>query len=286
MAKTGLAGIAAGRTDIFRMCPSKIKIVEGWNSRDFDHPDNIAHVDALAASIVEVGVKEPLAGYLEDGAFVLTNGESRLRAVRKLIEMGYAIETVPVIPEPRNASDADHLASQFIRNSGRPFTPMENCELFTRLKALGLAEKDIAVKTGLTVERVQQIAKLGNLPKEVKKSVRKGEVSATVVQRLQSKGKSPQEIKMLVETAVKTAKADGKTKASPRHMKGPRTERMADTMKKNLPNYEKLFMDLVAHVTAIESEASDKTEEVTISIPKSKWKIIETAYKKGKQNAH
>jgi hypothetical protein len=91
MAKAGLASLAEGRTDLFRMNPSKIEIREGWNSRDFDHPDNVAHVEALAASIREVGIKEPLAGYMEGEVFILTNGESRLRAVRKLLAEGVEI---------------------------------------------------------------------------------------------------------------------------------------------------------------------------------------------------
>lgn len=280
MAKTGIASIAEGRTDLFRMDPSKIEIREGWNSRDFDHPDNVAHVEALAASIREVGIKEPLSGFMEGEVFILTNGESRLRAVRKLLAEGVEIKTIPVLPEPRYASEADHLASQFIRNSGRPFTPMENANLFTRLLSLGWTDKEIAAKTGMTTERVQQIAKLNAVPEDVKKSIRKGEVSATLVQRLQAKGESPSDIKKTVSEAIKTAKAEGKTKATPRHIPGPRTERMVDTMKKKSPtNYRDLFEELMSYITSVETEASGKTDEIVLSIPKARLEVMNAAAK-------
>jgi len=279
MAKHGIAAIAEGRTDLFRMDPAKIVVREGWNSRDFDHPDNQAHVDALAASIREVGVKEPLAGYLEGDTFVLTNGESRWRAVQKLIAEGVEIKTIPVMPEPRHASEADHLASQFIRNSGRPFTPMENAKLFTKLLALGWTEKDISEKTGVTTERVQQVSKLNAVPESVKGYIRKGQVSATLVQRIQAKAKSAGEIETQVKEAIAAAKAEGKTKATPKHAapkkpKAPKAEESAPRT-----NYRELFEELMSYVISTEEESSDKTTEVVASLPKDRWKLMEAAAK-------
>ncbi len=280
MAKHGIAAIAEGRTDLFRMDPSKIVVREGWNSRDFDHPDNQAHVDAMAASIREVGVKEPLAGYLEGETFVLTNGESRYRAVQKLLTEGVEIKTVPVMPEPRYSSEADYLASQFIRNSGRPFTPMENAKLFTKLLALGWSEKDISEKTGVTVERVQQVSKLNAVPESVKGYIRKGQVSATLVQRIQAKAKDAKEIETQVKDAIAAAKAEGKTKATPKHAapKKPKAEK-PETEAAPRTNYRELFEELMSYVISTEDESSDKTTEVVASLPKDRWKLMEDAAK-------
>lgn len=263
MAKHGIAAIAEGRTDLFRMDPAKIVVKEDWNSRDFDHPDNQAHVAALAASIREVGVKEPLAGYLEGDTFVLTNGESRFRAVKLLISEGVEIKSVPVMPEPRHASEADHLASQFIRNSGRPFTPMENAKLFTRLLDLGWTEKEIAAKTGVTVERVQQIAKLNAVPESVKGYIRKGQVSATLVQRIQSKAKNAAEVESQVAEAIQAAKAEGKTKATPKHAPGAKAKsKKADG--KPRTNYRELFEELMSYF-----------DEKPGDIPEDRWARFE-----------
>lgn len=272
MAKTGLAGIAEGRTDLFRMDPKNIVVREGWNSRDFDDPENQAHVEALAASIREVGVKEPLAGYLEDEKFVLTNGESRYRAVMLLLEQGVEIKTVPVMAEPRHASEADHIASQFIRNSGRPFTPMENAKLFTRLIDLGWTERELAEKIGMTTERVQQIARLNAVPEQVKGYIRKGRISTTLVQRIQAKAKNAGEITEKVKEAIATAKADGKTKATPKHVKksAPKTDGKAKT------NYRELFEELMSYMGE-STDRGDGSREVPLCVPTDRWDAMKAA---------
>lgn len=285
MAKHGIAGIAEGRTDLFRMDPKNIVVREGWNSRDFDDPENQAHVEALAASISEVGVKEPLSGYLEDDKFVLTNGESRYRAVMLLLSRGVEVKTVPVMPEPRHASEADHIASQFIRNSGRPFTPMENAKLFTRLLDLGWTEKDISSRTGMTIERVQQIAKLNAVPESVKHYVRKGSISPTLVQRIQAKAKNAAEIEAQVEEAIATATAEGKTKATPRHAPTAKPKALqADTGPRT--NYRELFEELMSYLGPDEVTTStvgpDKGESYqngAFTMPLARWQAMEALTK-------
>lgn len=116
-----LKDFAEGRTDVYKIDPRKLKIKEGWNSRDFNDPANIEHVKTLAASIKEVGVKEPLKVNMEDNVPYVTNGECRYRAVMMLIEQGVEIKSVPVMGEDRFANEADRLFTQFISNSGKPF---------------------------------------------------------------------------------------------------------------------------------------------------------------------
>lgn len=274
MAKTGIAGIAEGRTDLFRMDPHKIVVREGWNSRDFDDPDNQAHVDALAASISEVGVKEPLSGYLDGDQFVLTNGESRYRAVMLLLERGVEVKTVPVMAEPRHASEADYVAAQFIRNSGRPFTPMENAKLFTRLLDLGWSEKDVASKIGMTVERVQQIARLNAVPESVKHYVRKGSISPTLVQRIQAKAKTAADVEAQVEEAIANATAEGKTKATPKHAPKAKPKKKADKPK---TNYRELFEEMMSYV--IDTREGTDATVVSVSLPNERWTAMEAAAK-------
>lgn len=277
MAKHGIAAIAQGRTDLFRMDPKQITIRHGWNSRDFDLEENIQHVDQLAESIREVGVKEPLSGYLEDDTFVLTNGESRLRAVLKLLSEGVEIKTVPVQPEPRYASEADHLASQIIRNSGKPFTPMENAKTFSRLLDLGWTVAEIAKKTGITTERVHQIARLNAVTETVRKHVQRGEITPTLVQRIQAKAKNAGEVEEQVVDAIKTAQADGKKKATPRHHARKDAKPKAPAAR---TNYRDLFEELMSYVTSTEEESSDTTTEVVASIPKDRWEAMNTVCSK------
>lgn len=271
MAKTGLAAIAQGRTDLFHMDPRKIVIRHGWNSRDFELPENQAHVDQLAESIREVGVKEPLAGYHEEGEFILTNGESRLRAVLKLISEGHNVETVPVQPEPRHATETDHILSQIIRNSGKPFAPIENARVFARLIGLGMTNRDIAAKVGMTPERVAQIAKLDSVTATVREHIKKGEITSTLVQRIQSKAKDANEVEEQVVEAIKTAQAEGKTKATPKHA-SPRK-----TVAKRA-SYKDLFLEMMSFLTS-EHPEEDADMIVQFTMPTGRWEAFQAAAK-------
>jgi len=59
--------IAKGRSDLYRVSINDLAVKEGWNSRILDDPENIEHIDMLAKSIAEEGVKQPLTVYMEDG---------------------------------------------------------------------------------------------------------------------------------------------------------------------------------------------------------------------------
>ena len=280
MSKTGLAAIAEGRTDLFRMDPRKIVIRHGWNSRDFDLPENQAHVDQLAESIREVGVKEPLAGYHEEGEFILTNGESRLRAVLKLISEGHNVETVPVQPEPRHATEAEHVLSQIIRNSGKPFTPIENARVFARLIGLGMTNRDIAAKVGMTPERVAQIAKLDSVTPTVREHIKKGEITSTLVQRIQAKAKDANEVEEQVVEAIKTAQAEGKRKATPKH--AAKTDRTSTAPKR--ASFKDLFLELMSFLDTEDTESGEATL-VQFAVPEDRWAAFKDAAKPAEKKA-
>ena len=280
MSKTGLAAIAEGRTDLFRMDPRKIVIRHGWNSRDFDLPENQVHVDQLAESIREVGVKEPLAGYHEDGQFILTNGESRLRAVLKLLSEGHNVETVPVQPEPRHATEAEHVLSQIIRNSGKPFTPIENARVFARLIGLGMTNRDIAAKVGMTPERVAQIAKLDTVTPAVREHIKKGEITSTLVQRIQAKAKDANEVEEQVVEAIKTAQAEGKKKATPKH--AVKTDRTSTAPKR--ASFKDLFLELMSFLDTEDTESGEATL-VQFAVPEDRWAAFKDAAKPAEKKA-
>lgn len=280
MSKTGLAAIAEGRTDLFRMDPRKIVIRHGWNSRDFDLPENQTHVDQLAESIREVGVKEPLAGYHEDGQFILTNGESRLRAVLKLLSEGHNVETVPVQPEPRHATEAEHVLSQIIRNSGKPFTPIENARVFARLIGLGMTNRDIAAKVGMTPERVAQIAKLDTVTPAVREHIKKGEITSTLVQRIQAKAKDANEVEEQVVEAIKTAQAEGKKKATPKH--AVKTDRTSAAPKR--ASFKDLFLELMSFLDTEDTESGEATL-VQFAVPEDRWAAFKDAAKPAEKKA-
>ena len=83
------------KSTIYHIDPKTISVRKNWNCRDFKDPANLQHVEQLAESIKEAGVKEPLTVVMEGKTPVLVNGESRLRAIQRLKEQGHVVETVP-----------------------------------------------------------------------------------------------------------------------------------------------------------------------------------------------
>jgi ParB/RepB/Spo0J family partition protein len=212
-----LKDFAEGRTDVYKIDPRKLRIKEGWNSRDFNDPANIEHVKTLAASIREVGVKEPLKVNMEDNVPYVTNGECRLRAVMLLIEQGVEIKSVPVMGEDRFANEADRLFTQFISNSGKPFGPIENARLFKRLIDMGWAQKDIAGKSGMSGGRVSQILELNTLPVSIQQLIVEGKVSSAFALNVWKKHSGNLEAAFAeLSAALEAANAEGRTRAMPK----------------------------------------------------------------------
>lgn len=220
----GIKDIATGRSDLYKVRFHDLHVKDGWNSRDYDAPENIEHVKTLAASIAAEGVKEPLAGWMEDGKIFIENGHMRHRAVAYAIEHlevnGDELQ-IPIQITPKDLSDADRLLSQITRNSGKSLAPLEMAALFEKLKAADetMTDAEIARRAGITRVYVGSLVELAKQPKSVTKFVRSGEVSATLAIDVIKKAKgNPKKAAELLKLAVEAAKAIGKTRATAKHL--------------------------------------------------------------------
>lgn len=271
MAKSALQDQAVGRTNIFRVKPGALKVMPGWNCRNFDDPQNIQHVAELKEFIRHRGVMEPLTVRVEGDDIFVVNGECRLRAVRELLEEGVEIESVPCQSEGRHVSEADEVEGQITRNSGKPFTPLELCAVFHRLFSLGRSEEEIAEAAGYTAERVRQIMSLNRATEWTKDAVRQGRVSATTVQRALEQSKKPIEAERAIRKAVAAAEKSGKTKIGPRHL-GKKKEPGAKPVVR--PSYKALAKTLVENTRPQPRKDGSRT----IVVPADLWeKLVEIA---------
>lgn len=212
-----LKDFSEGRSDVYKIDPRKLQIKDGWNSRDFSDPANIAHVEDLAKSIEENGVREPLKVFVENDIPYVTNGECRYRAIQLLLERGVDIKLVPVMGEDRFANEADRLFTQFISNSGKQFSAIENAKLFKRLLDMGWQQQDVAKKTGFSGGRVSQLLALLQLPVVLQKLITEGKASASMV--LSVWKKHNEDTALALEEllgAVAVAQAAGRKRAMPK----------------------------------------------------------------------
>lgn len=262
--------VAEGRSDLYRLDPKLIQIKDGWNSREATDPANANHIAELAASIKEVGVKKPLVCYMENDIVYVTDGHCRLQAVRHLIEAGVEIKTVPVMVEDRFANEADRIFSQIVHNAGKPLTSLEQAKVFKRLVDLGWAQKDIALKAGITGGRVSQLLELNTLPVILQKYIIEGKASANMVLQTYKKHKcNIDETIMELNGAVRVAEEAGRKRAMPKDAgeEGGSSGSAKAPKGQSLKAYLK---ELVA--TAYADERVDDTESmVTISFTEADW---------------
>jgi ParB family transcriptional regulator, chromosome partitioning protein len=214
---TGLASIAEGRSDLHMVSPYKLVVRDGWNTRE-QTEELIAHIDSLAQSIAEVGVKEPLTVFWEDGKAYVTDGHCRLAAsIRAIEHYKSELKTIPVKSEGRYSSEADRVLSQLVRNQGKPLTPFEKGKVFKRLIDLGWQQNDIAKKVGLSPARVSQCLELQTLPAELKDLVVQGKVSASMaLDMLKEADGNVKAVLARLNGAVIVAASEGRKRALPR----------------------------------------------------------------------
>jgi ParB/RepB/Spo0J family partition protein len=297
--KSGLASISQGRSDIHKINPRLICTKVGWNGRDFTDPENIEHVEKLAKSIARVGVKEPLTVYFEHDRAWLSDGECRLRAVLLAISNGADIKTIPVKADDRYGNDADRLFSQIVRNSGKPFSPMEQANVFRRLLEFGWEEAEIAEKSGISLSRVGQVLALLCLPEPIKKMVAAGKVSASLAQKVTAGAGTANEAVQTLQTGMAVAKKAGSKRVAPKHLNGgaskddmqiidgvPFSEDEDDTLpvdaKKKHRNLdiEKTVFEAFEHAIVDDECVNEKGEPVVnVTFPAEQFELIRQALK-------
>ena len=221
MAKnTGIAQFSQGRSDIHRVNPRELFLKPNWNMRE-ESPELEAHIDMLAQSIAEIGVKEPITVRMEEGKLWVINGHCRTRAAMRAIEHYKAdIKTVPVQAEDRYANDADLVLSQIIRNAGKPLTTMEQAKVFKKLLDMGWNQGDIAKKVGMSGGRISQILDLLSMPASVQNAVIAGHVSPSLAQQTVKAADTPAQAAQVLQAAVDAAVSEGR-KVKPADLGAP-----------------------------------------------------------------
>ncbi len=266
MAEGGIKSLAEGRSDIFKVDPRKLFIKPSWNGRDFADPANQEHVEMLSRSIAEVGVQEPLTVYWEDGKAWLSDGECRLRGALLAIERGTPLKTVPVKTEARGNGEADRLFSQILRNSGKPFSQMEQAKIYKRLLDMGWQQNDIAAKAGLSASRVSQVLDLLTMPEPIKQMITNGQVSASMAQKAVSQHNPAKAVEILKD-AVAVAESEGRSKALPKHVEVP----VEPAKRQRAVTVEQAIK---AAFEASKIEWVDASDDVLVQMPEQHWLVV------------
>lgn len=143
--------------------------------RDFDKEA----LEALASSIKEHGVLQPIVVTKEDGKYKIVAGERRWRASKIA-----GLKKIPAII--RTIDSQNRLELSIIENAQREdLNAIELATAYAKLKTqFNLSIEDIAVKVGKSPVSVQGTMRLLNLPDEVKKTMVKEKLTEGVMRPL------------------------------------------------------------------------------------------------------
>jgi len=139
-------------------------------------------LEALAASIREHGVLQPIVVTREDGKYKIVAGERRWRASRLA-----GLTTIPAIV--RTLDSQNRLELSIIENAQREdLNAIELATAYAKLKnQFNLSAEDIAAKVGKSENTVQNTLRLLTLPEEAKKIMVKEKLTEGVMRPLVSR---------------------------------------------------------------------------------------------------
>ena len=165
-------------SELKKLKVSEIFPDENQPRRDFD-PEAL---DALAASIKEHGVLQPIVVTREEGKYKIVAGERRWRASKIA-----GLDKIPAII--RSLDSQNRLELSIIENAQREdLNPIELATAYAKLKnQFNLSDEDIAAKVGKSEATIQNTLRLLNLPEDVKHVMVKEKLTEGVMRPLVSR---------------------------------------------------------------------------------------------------
>ena len=153
--------------------------------RDEEQPRrefNQEAIEALAASIKEHGVLQPIVVTREEGKYKIVAGERRWRAAKIA-----GLTTIPAIV--RTLDSQNRLELSIIENAQREdLNAIELATAYAKLKTqFNLSTEDIAAKVGKSEQTIQNTLRLLTLPEDAKKIMVQEKLTEGVMRPLVSR---------------------------------------------------------------------------------------------------
>lgn len=196
---------------------AKVDFVDNRNVR-FDYGD----LDELADMIEAQGLRNPIKIQYVDGKPQLTEGHRRYKAgmlIKQRYEgkdvpqhRGMPVTTYPCIIIDDKTDEKDITVDMLVSNQGKPFLPLEEGELFKRLRdEFKLTIAQISDTVGKSASHISQRLALFNSAPELKKKVEDKTLTPAVATRIATATQGNKEEQKKVATAVEKMQKSGKT---------------------------------------------------------------------------
>ena len=217
---TDLKELAEKRSALLWIDPRKIEEKPGLNARDMETPQTQEHIEEICSSILERGFLEarPLQIFSDKEGVWVSAGHCRLRAVKLAISRGADVLSVPCLIEPKTTNDLSRQLDQIAdNNGGLELTAIEAGAAVKKALSIGWSVQKIAAHVGKSASWVSHVVDFQSAPADVHEIVKAGEMSATLAaQTIRERGN--EDGSRDIRQAVQSAKANGKKKATAKHM--------------------------------------------------------------------
>ncbi|HGM7876891.1 TPA: ParB/RepB/Spo0J family partition protein [Pseudomonas aeruginosa] len=154
-----------GETALLWLSPDVIEEEDGFNLRDYDRPDTVAHIQALKDAWKNGTQLPPLEVKIDNGRCFVRDGHCRLRAARLAIAEGAPIKRIPLI-ELTGSAEASSLRI-LTSNQQLKLTLMQRAHGYSRLRELGWSDQKIAKHICKTDTHVRETIRLLTLPERL-----------------------------------------------------------------------------------------------------------------------
>lgn len=205
------------KTDLYKIDPRNIKVVENFNSRvDF------GDIQELAAQIAQNGVINPIHVRRikgEPDKFTLVDGERRYRAVMYNIEQGLDVPMIPAIVMPMASNDAELIMAQILTNEAKNFNEYEYGVAFNKLHELGMSNKDIATSLGIKEFKVSSCMAHLKRDENVQELMKDGRITGVDVRHIYQSHKNDEEAVQTIMALKEMADSNNEHKIALKNLK-------------------------------------------------------------------
>ena len=194
----------APRKDVFKYGINDMVLDTEFKYNRVDNGD----IEALAESIRENGVTQPLIGYkhpTEPTKVVIVHGYRRFHAMQIASEKGFAegVEETAMfyLKDARKYTTKQKHIDIAIANDGKEMTGLEKGILFSNLEKEGMNRKEIASALAVTQAHISDMVMLSTSPSPIQNAIMDGLLSSTLALKIVKENPTSEKQIEVFETA-------------------------------------------------------------------------------------
>jgi ParB family transcriptional regulator, chromosome partitioning protein len=203
------------KTDLFRIDPQLVEEDDGFNLRDYNDPEVIAHIEAFAEAYAKGQYVPPWLVRTDGDRIKVIEGHCRRRGALLAISRGHNIPFVSA--NEFKGSDAERVSVMLRSGDGLALKVLDQAHGYLRLIRMGYTNSQVAAEVGRTPARVEQLLLLATANMDVQNLVKSGQVKAdTAIEAVRKHRDGAGEY---LNGLLEQAKKEGKTKVTKSSMR-------------------------------------------------------------------